>query len=1096
MKLFKKQMMSWILAFLMVLTQLPVEGLTVWGEDYVTFTFSDSEISVSDEGAEGYKISGTDLTINKEGTYVVTGSCSDGTISVKKGTTGVTLIFSDLTLTSTTSAPVCLKKTSEAEIVLQGTNVITDSEDPANEDSTDETVADAFEGAAIKVKSGASLTISGDGSLTADGSTCKNGIKGASESTITLNGGEIEVSAANAGISCDGILTIAGGTVNVTSDEEGLVAEPDEDDTASAGVIYITGGDINISSGAQGIVATKGINISGGDIDVEASKAGIKCDGVIEISGEADVYVNAAKDGINTSGSVIISGGTVEIESESDGIQGDAAVQIDNATLVITATAAGIKSDTEVTVTDAKVTINSGEEGVVSDSTANLNNAELTIISETDGVNAPSVNIDGGIYIISSQTDCIQGDNSVIISDGNFTLTAGGGSENTDSLTSEESMKGIKSDNDITITGGTFEIDSLDDCIHSDGDVNITAGTFNLTTYSLERSDDGNKGIHADYTVNIGTEGSEEGPDITIVNSYEGIEGATVNLYSGTGNITSTDDGINAANSDLTDYTYLINIAGGTWEINAEGDGIDSNDTITVSGGYTLIYGASNTSGGDTAIDYDYTWEYTGGTIIGVGMSGMVEYPTSGEYLSYGGSGSGSQGPGSQGPGSQGGSQGSSSQGPGSQGSSSQSGTSISLSEGDVVSVTDAEGNEICSFTAVKSANNILICDDDIESSETYYVYVNGTKVAESTAAGTSTDTGDDDDDKKDDGKSDDGDDTKDDGKSDDDDKKDDGGDTDDEITATVSYTTHVQTYGWLDYVSDGETSGTTGESKRLEGIKINVSTADSDGNVDVLDGSIEYCTHVQTYGWLDYVSDDELSGTTGESKRLEAIRIRITGELEENYDIYYRVHAQTFGWLGWACNGEASGTAGYAKRLEAIQIVLVKKGETFDGDTTGCYYDKSEVPVIKYTSHVQKIGWQDYVTNGETSGTVGQALRLEAVKIELEEIDDMTYGVKYCTHVQTYGWMDYVSDGELSGTEGKAKRLEAIKIELTGEAADYYDIYYRVQAQTYGWLGWACNGAASGTSGLGKRLETIEIQIVHKGAGAPGTKNNSYVEG
>ena len=71
------------------------------------------------------------------------------------------------------------------------------------------------------------------------------------------------------------------------------------------------------------------------------------------------------------------------------------------------------------------------------------------------------------------------------------------------------------------------------------------------------------------------------------------------------------------------------------------------------------------------------------------------------------------------------------------------------------------------------------------------------------------------------------------------------------------------------------------------------------------------------------------MSGTSGEAKRLEAIQIRLYGEMAEHFDVYYRVHAQSFGWLGWAKNGEESGTAGLAKRLEGIQIVLVPKGGT-----------------------------------------------------------------------------------------------------------------------------------------------------------------------
>ena len=85
----------------------------------------------------------------------------------------------------------------------------------------------------------------------------------------------------------------------------------------------------------------------------------------------------------------------------------------------------------------------------------------------------------------------------------------------------------------------------------------------------------------------------------------------------------------------------------------------------------------------------------------------------------------------------------------------------------------------------------------------------------------------------------------------------------------------------------------------------------------------------------------DDTSGTSGQSKRLEAIRIKLTDELAENYDIYYRVHAQSFGWLGWAKNGESAGTEGYSYRLEAIQIQLVKKGGSAPGSTSNCFYKR-----------------------------------------------------------------------------------------------------------------------------------------------------------
>ena len=144
-----------------------------------------------------------------------------------------------------------------------------------------------------------------------------------------------------------------------------------------------------------------------------------------------------------------------------------------------------------------------------------------------------------------------------------------------------------------------------------------------------------------------------------------------------------------------------------------------------------------------------------------------------------------------------------------------------------------------------------------------------------------------------------------------------------------VSYKTHVQSFGWQKWVYNGAMSGTSGQAKRLEGINIQVTNKPCDGD-------IVYTTHVQTYGWQGKPDDasrkgwkknGEMSGTSGEAKRLEAICIDLTGEMGEKYDVYYRVHAQSFGWLGWAKNGEESGTAGYAKRLEGIQIVLVPAG-------------------------------------------------------------------------------------------------------------------------------------------------------------------------
>jgi len=301
---------------------------------------------------------------------------------------------------------------------------------------------------------------------------------------------------------------------------------------------------------------------------------------------------------------------------------------------------------------------------------------------------------------------------------------------------------------------------------------------------------------------------------------------------------------------------------------------------------------------------------------------------------------------------------------------------------------------------------------------------------------------------------------------------------------ATISYHSHVQDIGWQDWVSNGALSGTSGEAKRLEAIEIMLMN---------VPGGVEYRTHVQDIGWMSYVSDGGLSGTSGETKRLEAINIRLTGEASNLYDIYYRVHAETLGWLDWAKNDAPAGTAGFSYRLEAIEIVIVAKGSAAPGATTQSFIDKNTLPAtVSYRSHVQDVGWQDWVSNGALSGTSGESKRLEAIEIKLANVFG---GIEYRTHVQDIGWMDYVSDGVLSGTSGQAKRLEAISIRLTGDAANYYDIYYRVHAEAFGWLDWAKNDAPAGTAGFSYRLEAIEIVIVANGSAAPGEMDSSFVQ-
>ena len=290
----------------------------------------------------------------------------------------------------------------------------------------------------------------------------------------------------------------------------------------------------------------------------------------------------------------------------------------------------------------------------------------------------------------------------------------------------------------------------------------------------------------------------------------------------------------------------------------------------------------------------------------------------------------------------------------------------------------------------------------------------------------------------------------------------------------SVSYKVHRQDYDWEeDWKKDGQTSGTEGQCKRLEAIRIKLP--------DGVSGSIEYRTHIQDIGWeKNWSKDGAKSGTEGQCKRLEAIQIKLTGEVEKNYDVYYSVHAENFGWLGWAKNGEEAGTAGYGYRLEAIRIQLVTKGDKAP-ELIGTIKEAMKARLVGYQTHVQDYGTQAYVYDGAMAGTEGECKRMESIRMKLPS--SVNSSIQYRSHVQDIGWeKKWASNGSLSGTTGQCKRLEAIQIKLSGDVAENYDVYYRVHVQDYGWLAWAKNGESSGTEGYAKRLEAIEVRLVPKG--------------
>lgn len=280
-------------------------------------------IVMSDENSQ--------VKISDSGTYVVTGTSSDGNITVKKATTGVVLILEDLDLTSTTGATVSVNKEAEVKVIISGNVTLTDSENPEDENSEDEAVADAFDGAAFKAKAGSSVYVTGSGTLTINGNA-KNGIKAGDDTNLVFDGVTLNINAVNDGINGNYDLTLLSGNFTITAGDDAVHA----DHILTVGRQDGTGPKINVTGCEEGLEGTV-VNIYGGDINIKANDDAINAanaDGLFESEMRyavnmmgGTVTINSGFDGIDSNGDVNLIAGAATITSANAG--GDAGIDYD-----------------------------------------------------------------------------------------------------------------------------------------------------------------------------------------------------------------------------------------------------------------------------------------------------------------------------------------------------------------------------------------------------------------------------------------------------------------------------------------------------------------------------------------------------------------------------------------------------------------------------------------------------------------------------------------------------------------------------------------------------------------------------------------------
>ncbi|MEE8815705.1 MAG: carbohydrate-binding domain-containing protein [Lachnospiraceae bacterium] len=260
-----------------------------WDEESaVTISFTDDGVTVSGDGAE---VSGTTLTITKAGTYVLSGTCSDGQIVIDCGDEDkVQLVLDGLTLTND-DGPCILVKSADKVFVTLADGTENTLSDTGEAYAQEEDVEQNLDGVIFSL---CTLTFNGSGTLRMNAGYDHAIV---SKDDVKITDGTYEITAAGKGIAANDSIRISGGDLTITAEDDGLHTGNEDDD--GKGYIYICGGRLTISSGDDGIHAATALYVTDGVIDVTKSYEGLEGDS-IDITG-GTIRVVSDDDGLNAS---------------------------------------------------------------------------------------------------------------------------------------------------------------------------------------------------------------------------------------------------------------------------------------------------------------------------------------------------------------------------------------------------------------------------------------------------------------------------------------------------------------------------------------------------------------------------------------------------------------------------------------------------------------------------------------------------------------------------------------------------------------------------------------------------------------------------
>ncbi|MFP7200392.1 carbohydrate-binding domain-containing protein [Lysinibacillus halotolerans] len=593
---------------------------TSWEEEGVTFVNLNGT-SADFSGDGGVILEENQILIRTTGTYVFEGTLDDGQIVVDAEDTGtVRLVLNGVTINSSTSAPIYIKQADKAVISLEEytVNTLTDANEYRYDEQETEPDAAIF--------SNDDLTINGLGSLTVQGNY-EDGIK--SDDDLLFTGGQVHVVSADEGIVGKDLLAVKEANITVESVGDGLKASNTEDE--QQGNIVLESGSVTIQSEGDGIQAEKTVVVADGNYDIVTGGGSPETientdefgmGGGMERPGHMDeldlsTMIDSMLEGVDISDDIKEQLESTESMEELQAILEDYPE---------------LQQQLEIFSIDGRQ--NMGQGGPMAGSATGDSN------DSTDGTETMPQMPNGEERPDGSESSSGQPPEEA--PEMNNEQSTGEESSENQTVEDEEaitddttvSTKGVKAGTEIIVVGGTIQVDSFDDAVHSDGNVTISGGQLIANS--------GDDGIHAN------TEAVISGGDITIEKSLEGLEGRNITISDGTIHIIAADDGVNVNSEEVgfgmmhgnvngdtatgeapesiettTEDEGNLLIEGGYLYVNADGDGLDSNNTMEMTGGTVIVYGPTNSGNG--SLDYANSFNVEGGMLIAVGSSGMAQ---------------------------------------------------------------------------------------------------------------------------------------------------------------------------------------------------------------------------------------------------------------------------------------------------------------------------------------------------------------------------------------------------------------------------------------------------------------------------------------